>query len=67
LKLPNEYDWEVFMLKVRLQGTRNDIKWFLKLLGRDSRFKLMNKSEILDNKGTVKYKRAYTEIYREKK
>lgn len=55
------------MLKVRLQGTRNDIKWFLKLLGRDSRFKLMNTSEILDNKGTVKYKRAYTEIYREKK
>lgn len=55
------------MLKVRLQGTKNDIRWFLKLLGRDKRFEVENTSTFFSNKGTDKYKRLYTEIYRKDK
>ena len=55
------------MLKVRLQGTKNDIRWFLKILSRDNRFKVENTSTFFNNKGTEKYKRLYTEIYRKDK
>ena len=53
------------MLKIRLQGTTNDIKWFLKLLKRDSRFEMNTPSELQGIKGTNKYKRVYAEIYRD--
>lgn len=53
------------MLKIRLQGTTKDIKWFLKILARDKRFELVNPSDIFDNKGTKTYKRLYAEIYRD--
>ncbi len=55
------------MLKVRLQGTKNDIRWFLKMLSRDKRFDVENTSTFFSNKGTEKYKRLYTEIYRKDK
>ena len=47
------------MIKVRLQGTTNDIKWFKKLLKRDSRIEVLQESELFANKGTKKYFRAY--------
>ena len=53
------------MLKIRLQGTTYDIKWFIRLLSRDDRFWLAEPSDILDNKGSVKYKRLYAEVYRD--
>lgn len=52
------------MLKIRLQGTTNDIKWFLKMLRRDGRFKMNKPSEIMDISSSNKYKRIYTEIFR---
>jgi hypothetical protein len=52
------------MLKVRLQGTKNDIRWFIRLMERDSRVRLENTSTFFSNKGTEKYKRLYTEIHR---
>ncbi len=52
------------MLKIRLQGTTNDIKWFLKLLKNDKRFKTNKPSDIMDISGSNKYKRVYTEIFR---
>lgn len=55
------------MLKLRLQGTKNDIRWFLKILSRDKRFDVENTSTFFSNKGTEKYKRLYTEIYRKDK
>ena len=55
------------MLKLRLQGTKNDIRWFLKILSRDKRFELENTSTFFSNKGTERYKRLYTEIYRKDK
>ena len=39
------------MLKIRLQGTTQDIKWFLKILKKDNRF-IMNKGQ--GNKTYVK-------------
>ena len=53
------------MIKVRIQGTTNDIKWFLKILKRDKRFILNNPSDLMDIKGTGKYKRVYTEVFRD--
>lgn len=55
------------MLKIRLQGTKNDIRWFLKILKRDKRLDVENTSTFFSNNGTDKYKRLYTEVYRKDK
>ena len=52
------------MIKVRVQGTKREIRWFLKLLERDSRFSLENTSTFFNNQGTDRYKRLYTEVHR---
>lgn len=52
------------MLKLRLQGTKNEIRWFLKTLRRNPRIDLKNTSTFFENKGTEKFKRVYTEVYR---
>ncbi len=56
------------MLKIRLQGTLKDIKWFLKIvktLNRDGRFYMNTPSEPLQIKGTRIYKRVFLELYRD--
>ena len=53
------------MLKIRLQGTMKDIKWFLKILNRDRRFIMNTPSEPMEIKGTTRYKRVFTEIFRD--
>ncbi len=55
------------MLKVRLMGTRNNIKWFIKLLKKDKRIKILQISDLYANKGTNKYYRAYAEVEKETK
>lgn len=52
------------MIKVRVQGTKREIRWFLKLLERDKRFRLENTSTFFNNKGTDRHKRLYTEVHR---
>lgn len=52
------------MLKIRLQGTTKDLKWFLKMMARDKRFVTNKPSEPKDIKGSDRYKRVYTEIFR---
>ena len=52
------------MLKLRLMGTPNDIKWFKKLLERHKRIKIVQESENYANKGTKRYYRTYLEIER---
>ena len=47
------------MLKIRLQGTKNDIRWFIRLLQRDKRLDLENVSTFFNNAGTERYKRVY--------
>ena len=55
------------MLKIRLQGTTRDIKWFCKILERDKRIKVSEISEPFANKGTNKYVRVYAEVDKELK
>ncbi|MGN0375267.1 MAG: hypothetical protein ACI4EN_07185 [Butyrivibrio sp.] len=50
------------MLKIRLQGTRNDIKWFDKILQRHPKVEVTEQSELYQNKGTNKYYRQYVEV-----
>lgn len=50
------------MLKIRLQGTTNDIKWFKKILERDKRIEVLSISEAFPNKGTNKYFRVYADV-----
>ncbi|MCI8409105.1 MAG: hypothetical protein HFJ09_07530 [Lachnospiraceae bacterium] len=55
------------MLKIRLQGTTNDLKWFRKLLERDRRIQVLSISDAYTNKGTNKYYRVYAEVRKNKK
>ncbi|MCI8593604.1 MAG: hypothetical protein HFI88_15035 [Lachnospiraceae bacterium] len=55
------------MLKVRVQGTRKDIHWFLQLLERNKDIRMLQASDIYGNKGTNKYFRAYADVERTKK
>ena len=50
------------MLKIRLMGTKNDIKWFGKILKRQSNVTVTEFSELYRNKGTNRYYRAYVEV-----
>ncbi len=50
------------MLKVRLMGTKNDIKWFGKILQRNPKIEVTEFSDLYPNKGTNKYYRAYAEV-----
>ena len=50
------------MLKVRLMGTKNDIKWFRKILERNPKVEVTEFSEMFSNKGTKKFYRVYVEV-----
>ena len=50
------------MLKIRLMGTKNDIKWFEKILKRNPKIELLEFSDFYANKGTNKYYRVYAEV-----
>ena len=52
------------MIKLRLQGTKNEIRWFIRLLQREPRVDLENTSTFYNNKGTERFKRLYTEVHR---
>ncbi len=50
------------MLKIRLMGTKNDIKWFEKILRRHPKIAVTEFSELYPNKGTNRFYRAYVEV-----
>jgi len=51
------------MLKIRLQGEKKDIKWFLdSILRKNADMIVTEVSDIYSNKGTNKYYRNYIEI-----
>ena len=52
------------MLKIRLQGTVRDIRWFKRLLEKHPEIRVIQVSEIFSNKGTTRYFRFYAEIDR---
>ncbi len=52
------------MLKIRLMGTKNDIKWFERILRRQSKVAVTEFSEMYPNKGTNRFYRAYVEVHK---
>lgn len=50
------------MIKVRLQGTKEDMEWLEKQLSECPEIKISQISEAFSNKGTNKYFRKYLEI-----
>ena len=52
------------MIKLRAQGTKNDLKWLRKQLERIDVFHIISCSEIYSNVGTDKYYRMYVDIGR---
>ena len=50
------------MIKVRLQGTKEDMEWLEKQLSECPGIKISQSSETFSNKGTNKYFRKYLEI-----
>ena len=56
------------MLKVRLSGTKKELRWFLKKMQRDCRWQVRNISNFSSIERTNgKYKRLYVDVYRNKK
>ena len=53
------------MLKIRLMGTKNDIKWFERILCRQSKVAVTEFSEMYQNKGTNRFYRAYVEVHKD--
>lgn len=50
------------MLKLRVQGTKEDIGWFRGLLKGNPQIESIQTSDIYTNKGTNKYYRMYADI-----
>lgn len=55
------------MIKIRLQGTKKDLRWFLKGLNRDSRYEIDNVSEYKKCGTSDKFHRVYVNLYRKNK
>ena len=47
------------MLKIRLMGTKNDIKWFKKILERHPKVEVTEFSDYFSNIGTDRFYRVY--------
>ena len=58
---------DLFMLKIRLQGTDQESEWFKKILLVIPQIKVREFSELYPNKGTKKYFRVYSEIEKQTK
>ena len=54
-------------LKIRLQGTVKDIRWFKRLLEKHPEIRVLQMSEIFSNKGTNRYFRSYIEAEKKEK
>ena len=50
------------MLKIRLMGTKNTIKWFKKVLYRHPKIEVLECSDFYRNKGTNRFYRRYVEV-----
>ena len=50
------------MVKVRLQGTKEDMEWLEKQMEQIPNVQITQSSELCSNKGTNKYFRKYLEI-----
>ena len=50
------------MLKIRVQGTLKDLKWFRQFLERSEEIQVNRVSEAFANKGTKRFFRMYAEV-----
>lgn len=50
------------MLKIRMQGTLKDLKWFRQLLEDSEEIRINRVSEAFANKGTKQFFRMYAEV-----
>ena len=50
------------MLKIRVQGTLKDLKWFRQFLERSEEMQVNRVSEAFANKGTKRFFRMYAEV-----
>ena len=50
------------MVKIRIQGTSNELKRCRRVLERENRIDILNQSDVFPNKGTSKYYRQYMDI-----
>ncbi|MDO5020471.1 MAG: hypothetical protein Q4E29_08420 [Lachnospiraceae bacterium] len=50
------------MLKIRLMGTKQDIKCFLKMIQDNRQIEVLEISELYSIKGSNRYYRAYVEV-----
>ena len=50
------------MLKIRMQGTMQDLKWFRRLLEHSESVQVNQVSEAFANKGTKRFFRMYAEV-----
>ncbi len=55
------------MLKIRMQGTMQDLKWFRRLLEHSEAVQVNQVSEAFENKGTKRFFRMYAEVEKVKK
>lgn len=55
------------MLKVRVQGTTGDLKWFRQVLERSEEVEVTRVSEAFANKGTKRFFRMYAEVEKRNK
>lgn len=55
-------DWRDNVLKIRMQGTVRDLRWFRRLLERHEEIAVMRVSEAYANKGTKNFFRMYAEV-----
>ena len=55
------------MLKIRLMGTKNDIKWFEKILCQHPKLEVLEISDLYVNKGTDRFYRVYVQIQKRMK
>ena len=54
------------MLKIRMQGTTRDLRWFQRILEHSEEIQVIRVSEAFANKGTKRFLRMYAEIQRRK-
>lgn len=58
----NQYMDDIPRLKIRVQGTKEDIAWFNRFLELNQEIKVISTSRIFSNKGTVRYFREYIDV-----
>lgn len=51
------------MVKLRMQGTPQEMKRLLEILSEENRIMIYDPSEPFDIKGTSRYKRIFAEVY----